>query len=170
MRLAAHLTLAVLIAVAGAGCIGGGPTPRQGDALIDFPVLALDGKVARLSQVIGGRVAVFTFGATWCGPCARQLAEFNKLRAAYPRERLAVIDVDLGEPAALVKRHAAKHRVTFTTVLDPTSKAATAYGVSSIPVTLVVGRDATVVYRGGYTDAGRLKAHIDKALAAAGQP
>ena len=165
MKLVARLVSVAFVAPLLAGCVAG-PKPAKGDKLFDVRVATLDGKATTLSRVIAGRAVVFKFGATWCEPCTRQLAELNRARGAYPSDRLAVIDIDLGEPAALVKRHAAQHGVTFTTVLDPTSKAATVYGVTSIPVTFVAAPDGTVLYRGGYTTFGKLKAHIDEALAA----
>ena len=164
MKLLAHLLCSIAVVLCLVGCVAG-PKPAKGDKLFDVRVTTLDGKPTTLARVIGGRAVVFKFGATWCEPCTLQIAELNQARGAYPSDKLAVIDVDLGEPAALVKRHAAEHGVAFTTVLDPTSKAATVYGVTSIPVTIVAAPDGTVLYRGGYTTFSTLKAYIDEALA-----
>lgn len=167
MKLTAHATVALALAVGAVNCIAGSPRPASGDRLVDVPVLTLDGKTTRLAKVIDGRVALVKFGATWCPPCTRQLGEFVKARKAYPADNLAVIDIDLGEPVALVRRHARTHGVNFTTVLDPTSKAAGVYNVTSIPVTLVIGHDGTILYRGNFSPLNRLKPHIDTALEAA---
>ncbi|MFW6164059.1 MAG: TlpA family protein disulfide reductase [Planctomycetota bacterium] len=164
MKLTAHLALAALLVAGALGCAGGGPRPATDDALRDVPLVTLDGKETNLATLIGDRVAVFKFGATWCPPCTRQLAEFNQVRKAYPDDQVAVIDIDAGEPADLVRRHARKHGVTFTTVLDPQGEAARAYGVQGIPVTIVADRDRTILYRGHYTPFSKLKPHIDSAL------
>ena len=166
----AHIVLAVALVAGALSCIGAGPRPGRGDRLVDVDVATLDGKATRLSEVINGRVAVFKFGATWCAPCTKQLAIFNRIRRAHPAAKLAVIDIDAGEGARLVRSHARKHGVTFTTLLDPASEAAEAYGVTSIPATLVVGHDGVVLYRGGYTPLSRLEGIIKRALAAAAQP
>jgi len=167
MKRLAHVAIAIALAAGALSCIGAGPSPGRGDKLANVKVLTLDGKATSLAKVIGRRAVVLKFGATWCGPCTEQIPELNKVRAAYPSDKLAVIELDLGEPVALVKRHAADHGVAFTTVLDPTSKAAQLYGVTAIPVTLVAAPDGTILYRGGYASADDLKPHIDNALAPA---
>jgi len=170
MKLLAHIALVCALVAGAVACVPTGPTPRRGDRLVDVDVATLDGKATRLSRVINGRVAVFTFGATWCAPCTKQLAVFNRIRRAHPATKVAVIDIDTGEGARLVRSHARKHGVTFTTLLDPASEAAEAYGVASIPATIVVGHDGVVLHRGGYTPLSRLEGIIKRALAAAAQP
>jgi peroxiredoxin len=169
MKLFVRLVLVAVLAAGALGCAGGGPQPGTGGTLRDVPLVTLDGQETSLMKLIGRRVAVFKFGATWCPPCTRQLADFSKVREAYPEDQVAVIDIDAGEPADLVRRHARKHGVTFTTVLDPQGEAAKAYNVTAIPVTIVASRDRTILHRGHYTPFSKLKPHIDSALGAAGK-
>ena len=165
MKVLTHSTFAVAVVLASLACGAPAGKPGKGDKLVDAQLFTLDGKPIKLSEAINGRVAVFKFGATWCGWCNKQLVDFNKVAKTYPKSKVAVMDIDVGEPAAKVRAHAKKANVTFTTVLDPKGAAAGKYNVSGIPVTIVAGHDGIILFRGYYTRFGQLKKYIDRALA-----
>jgi len=137
-------------------CIALGQRPGRGDRLVDVELTTLEGEKTQLLQLINGRVAVFEFGATWCGWCTRQLAEFNTVARRYANDTVAVFDIDVNEGARVVAAHAKAHKVAFQTVLDPNGRAAGRYNVSGIPVTIVAAPDGTILYRGYYTPFDRL--------------
>ena len=140
--------------------------PAQGDKLIDVEVQTLDGQKTTLTKIINGRVAVFKFGATWCGWCNKQLAEFNKVVKNYPKEKVAVFDIDVREGASKVREHAERMKTAFPTYLDPDGAAAARYQVRGIPVTIVAAPDGTILYRRYYTPYEKLEPYIKKALEA----
>lgn len=140
--------------------------PAKGDKLIDVEVLTLDGRRTTLTKVINGRVAVFKFGATWCGWCNRQLGEFNKVAKDYPKEKVAVFDIDVGEGAEKVREHGKRMKLAFTTYLDPKGAAAARYAVRGIPVSIVAAPDGTILFRSYYTPYEKLQPFIKEALGA----
>lgn len=48
-------------------------------------------------------VFVINFWATWCGPCRKELPEFEKIHKAYTAEKVKVLLVSLDFPAQLEK-------------------------------------------------------------------
>jgi thiol-disulfide isomerase/thioredoxin len=48
-------------------------------------------------------VYIVNFWATWCGPCRRELPEFEKIHKAYASEKVKVLLVSLDFPSMLEK-------------------------------------------------------------------
>jgi thiol-disulfide isomerase/thioredoxin len=48
-------------------------------------------------------VYVINFWATWCGPCKRELPEFEKIHQAYSGEKVKVLLVSLDFPSQIEK-------------------------------------------------------------------
>jgi thiol-disulfide isomerase/thioredoxin len=89
-----------------------------------------------------GRTVVLNFWATWCGPCKMELPTLVAFSAAHPDVPVLFVAVD-GTPEALAA-FAAAHDMPPGQVLlaDPATRAA--YGVSTLPTTVVVGGDGEV--------------------------
>ncbi|MBU1917542.1 TlpA family protein disulfide reductase [bacterium] len=51
------------------------------------------------SHLYQGKVVVFVFWATWCGPCLMKIPELNKLATQYP-EQVSVVSIALQTPEA----------------------------------------------------------------------
>ena len=75
-------------------------------AMAQPPALSGDGKRHLQSlalfegsptPVYGNRPILVTFFASWCPPCTAEFRELNKLRAAFPEDRLAILAVNLFE-------------------------------------------------------------------------
>jgi len=91
-----------------------------------------------------GRVVVLDFWATWCGPCVAAIPHMNELAEEF-RGRDIVFLAVTDEDEARVKAFLAKRPIDAVIGLDAGRKTARAFGVNSIPHTVIVGRDGTVV-------------------------
>src|SRR4030081_663955 len=96
--------LIALSAAAGAGCASLGPAaPVLGAALAAAALpatrlVALDGTATDLRTVVGGRVAVVSFWATWCDACVGEIDALKRLEAqAGTRLDAVVVSVAVGE-------------------------------------------------------------------------
>jgi peroxiredoxin len=135
----------------------------------DFSLTTVDGQTAKLSDE-RGKVVLIDFWATWCPPCRASLPH---LQDAYNNESwanrgLVVWAVNAHESADDVSNFLARNQYTFTALLDSDGAAMSAYGVSGIPMTVIVGRDGVVkkVLVGYEPDSGReVDEAIEKALA-----
>ncbi|MEA2538007.1 MAG: hypothetical protein QOF11_2241 [Chloroflexota bacterium] len=110
-------------------------------------LVSLDGNPIRLHD-FAGRPLWIVFWATWCTPCQQEAGE---IRAAYHAHRdagLAVLAVDIQEPAAAVRDYALNHDLDYTIGLDATAAVRALYGGWGLPSHFFV--DGTGVIRDRY--------------------
>lgn len=117
----------------------------------------------------GKEVVVLDFWATWCPPCREGLPVLNKIAADYADKPVRVYAVNLREPKDKAVEYLKKASLdSFVLALDE-GKTATAYGIMSIPTTLVIDRagNLSAFHVGLAPDLeATIKGDIDKALAA----
>jgi len=114
---------------------------RIGESAPDFvasdrdrgPLLTdLDGKPIRLAD-FAGKPLWIVFWTTWCTPCQQ---EASHIRAAYHAHRadgLAVLAVDIQEPAAAVREYTVNHQLDYDIGLDPAAAVKDLYGAWGLP-------------------------------------
>ena len=134
----------------------------------DFSLTTVDGATVHLSNE-KGKVVLLDFWATWCGPCRMSLPHVQQASAndAWASRGLVVWAVNNQESPADVDRFLTQNNFSFTVPMDQTGAVMSAYGVSGIPTTIIVGRDGTVKDEFvGYGDASaaQIDAAIEKAL------
>jgi len=121
-----------------AAALEGKPAPQVN-------LTTLDGKSFRLGD-LRGSVVVLDFWATWCGPCRESLPHLQKLSADKDRFKkgLRVLAVNAGEQQPVVKKFVDENRLTMPIPMDPGRSARTAYRVTALPTTVVIGKDGVV--------------------------
>ena len=92
-----------------------------------------------------GETVVVNFWATWCGPCRSEIPDLSAFQQAHPEVHLLGVSVDERMSAAGVRAAARRLGAEYTILLDPTSAAAGPYNVSTLPTTIVIGPDGTVM-------------------------
>lgn len=107
----------------------------------DFSLATLDGSRVALSG-LRGQTVVLNFWATWCGPCRIELPTLVDFAADHPDIPVLYVAVD-GEPEAL-RRFASEHDMPLKDVLVADQATYRAYGVSTIPMTVVVGPEGEI--------------------------
>lgn len=109
------------------------PAPA-GTPLPDLMVRTLDGREVPL-RGFAGRPVVVNLWATWCPPCRREMPALQAAQAANPD--LHVVFINVREPAGVVERYLAGHRLALrNVVLDPAGRVATQLGAAGYPTTL----------------------------------
>ncbi len=111
-----------------------------------FQISDLSGTKGGLKAGQGG-VTLVNFWASWCGPCAVEFPNLNKLAGDYKAKgvRVLAINIDKDRPSAdrFLTRYA-KEGTALTVLLDPTSKTAEAYGTKAMPTTYIVDAKGVV--------------------------
>lgn len=107
-----------------------------------------DGKEVPWSA-LRGRVVLVNFWATWCLPCLKEMPALDRLQARFGRDDLVVAAVSIdrgGRPTAepWLESHGIKN---LTLYLDPQSRAALAFRVAELPVSVLIDRSGNVVGR-----------------------
>jgi len=117
----------------------------EGQPAMDFTLDQLgDAKPIQLSG-LKGKVVVLDFWATWCGPCRGWLPIVAKVRREYESKGLLVFAVNERETEQKVKDYLAKQSLDIPVLLDLSGNVGMSYHATSIPLTVVVGRDGRVV-------------------------
>lgn len=145
------------------------PAPTQpapaADPAPDFTVLDKDGRQVKLSDHFG-KPLVINFWASWCGPCCRELPVFDAAAKAHAGEiEFMMINLTDGysETVDGVNQFIADNGYTFPVYFDTEDSAATAYGISPIPMTVFIRADGTVLDSHiGSMDAATLQSYLDQ--------
>jgi thiol-disulfide isomerase/thioredoxin len=82
-----------------------------------------------------GRVLFLDFYASWCDPCRLETPLVERYARAHPG--VAVVPIDVGEPAAVASRFAKKFDL-HGVVLDPTSSAQGFFAIQGFPTVVVI--------------------------------
>jgi peroxiredoxin len=114
---------------------------------------AFDGRGIRLHD-LAGKPLWIVFWATWCIPCQQ---EAGGIRAAYDAHRgegLAVLAIDIQEPAAAVHEYAIAHDLDYAIGLDSTAAVKALYGGWGLPSHFFLDRNGVIRdrYLGQLTD------------------
>ena len=119
----------------------------QGDAA-DFTVYDADGASVTL-QSKQGKPVFLNFWASWCGPCKSELPD---LEAAYQQygDQIEFMMINLtdgsSETVDGVRAFLEENGYTFPVYYDTDESAALAWGVSSIPTTVLIGPDGKYLH------------------------
>ena len=117
----------------------GKPSPAPDWTLAD----ARTGQNVRLHDEKGRRPVVFSFWATWCGPCRQELPHVQRVFERY-KGRVAFYGVNSSDGTQAMTAFAAQQGWTFPLLADPQSVAATRYGADTIPLLVVVDINGSI--------------------------
>jgi thiol-disulfide isomerase/thioredoxin len=121
-----------------------------------------------------GKVIVINLWASWCGPCRREVPEYEKIRDAFAGREVEFIGLTTEDPqtsAGRVKKFLRATSFSFRLGwADPATARTLMNGQESIPQTLVIDADGRVVdHWTGYIpriSGDKLTAAINQALEA----
>ena len=123
-----------------------------GTKFIDFEMKTPDGKPVKLSDYVGkGKVVLVDFWASWCGPCRREIPNLVETYAKYKGKNFEIVGVSLDQDDAAWKDAIKKLNMTWPQMSDLKfwqSEGAQLYAVNSIPHTVLIDGEGTIIARG----------------------
>jgi len=111
-----------------------------------FTLPDLNGRTVS-SKEFAGKVAVLSFGATWCDSCTSELKSLEHLQARFPNDVVVYFVALDGRGDKDVKPFMEKGGFRVATLIDPKMAVAREHGIRWIPVTVLVDRQGVMVGR-----------------------
>lgn len=125
----------------------------QPTAIGDFSLKNIEGGLFRLNDILGRKIIVVEFWATWCTPCKKLLKRLNTIQKQY-RGQVEVVAISVDEASAFsaIESYIKVRGFEFTVLLDADSKVARIYNPTlKVPYTMIVNYQGEIVYtRPGY--------------------
>ena len=125
-----------------------------------LPVVTLsdmNGKKVNVSDLgKTGKITVFSFWATWCIPCKKELSELDKVYEEWQKKYnldLVAVSIDDVRNTAKVKTYVNGEGWTYNVLLDINQDLKRAMGIQSVPYTVLVDKKGNIVYiHNGYIE------------------
>jgi thiol-disulfide isomerase/thioredoxin/tetratricopeptide (TPR) repeat protein len=146
--------IACLCGVVATGVVLAVPAASRAAAQVGDPIQiqfkAVDG--SRVStDALHGKLIVFDFWATWCGPCMQMVPHMVELNEKYASKGLQIVGVSLDEDRAAMLRTIKQKGMAWPEYFDGAgweNKIWKQYGSNGIPFTILVGPDGKALYAG----------------------
>lgn len=129
------------------------------NSLPDLILTNLEGKSRALKTdfVQTDKLYVFSFWATWCGPCIEELEAINEVEADWKKTinfEILAVSTDDSRTQKRVKPLANGKDWTFEVLLDTNQDFKRALSIVNIPYLIVVKNNAIVHVQSGYAAGG----------------
>lgn len=143
----------------------GTPVAAVGQPAPDVRLDYLDGGVEQVSELRGTPLLV-NFWSSTCPPCVAEMPVFQAL-ATRADGRVRVIGVDVTDTDAGAADLLRRTGVTYRNAADPTGQLFATFGGTSLPRTVLIGADGTVLamHQGALDAAGLTALLADNGIA-----
>lgn len=126
----------------------------------NFMLEDLNGDYVELNELLGEGPILISFWATWCKPCAEELAQFKKIYNEFKDDGLIMLGIstDNEKSIAKVKPYIKSKGYNFTVLLDTNSEVARKFYARAVPYTVVLDKHGNIVYQHlGYKKGDEIK-------------
>lgn len=130
--------------------------------LPDLNLNSIDGKQVSLKNDFSekDKIYIFSFWATWCGPCVNELDEMNDLQAVWKKEvnfEIIAVSTDDARTQKRVKPLVNGKGWDYKILLDVNQDFKRLLSIANIPYTIVVKNNQIVHVQNGYVPGNELE-------------
>ncbi|MCY3834082.1 MAG: redoxin domain-containing protein [Chloroflexi bacterium] len=111
-----------------------------------FVVETLDRASVKLAD-LRGRITLLNFWGTWCGPCRREMPEFQKAYEEWNARGFEILAIAYNDSEAAMADFRAEFGLSFPLALDKSGEINDAYGIQTRPSSYLVDQDGVILAR-----------------------
>jgi len=111
----------------------------------DFSIMLDTGETITLAD-LRGHVVLLNFWGTWCGPCRREMPDFEALYEQYGKDGFVVLALAQRDTASSVAQFRKDYGLTFLLALDEEQRVNTLYDVPGQPSSFLIDQNGVIVY------------------------
>ncbi len=115
----------------------------EGNLAPEFSLTTVDGEELTLSE-IRGNVVLLNFWGTWCGPCRREMPEFQKAFEEWHEKGFEIVAIAFNDTEEAIKAFRDEFDLSFTLALDESGDINDDYAVQTRPSTYILDRDGVI--------------------------
>jgi peroxiredoxin len=112
-----------------------------------FRVRTLDGRAIDSNELIGKKVVVLRFQASYCKPCVKESAELSKLADRYENRGVEFIAIHVQDTYTDTQRFVKRTKATYPVALDPRLNLGNRFEFKGTPFTVVIDRKGEIAAR-----------------------
>lgn len=117
----------------------------------------MNGKKVKVSDyTTKGKITVFSFWATWCVPCKKELTNMADLYEEWQKKynmQIVAVSIDDSRSTTKVKPYVEGQRLNFEVLLDVNQDFKRQLNIQSVPFTVIADASGKIVYmHSGYVD------------------
>ena len=113
----------------------------------DFVLRDLNGRKFRLSDFRGKQPVLIIFSATWCTFCREEIPHFKSIHAAYAKQGLEIVNIDIQESKEKVAKFTVKYGLPYRVLLDEDGTVGGIYDIRGVPSMVLVDPNGNILCR-----------------------
>ncbi len=129
-----------------AGDLGPAVGLVEGNRAPAFTIDTLDATSLSLSD-LSDKVVLLNFWGTWCGPCRREMPEFQKAYETWGARGFEIVAIAYNDSEAAMADFRDEFGLSFTLALDDSGDINDAYAIQTRPSSYLLGRDGLILAR-----------------------
>ena len=141
-----RVTIAALLMIAALSAVSLSRAGQSPEKVSDFSLKDIEGKAVSLND-FRGKLVLINFWATWCGPCLDEMSVLRQVQDQWREKGLVVLLINMGENASRVRGYVKRYALALPVLLDPNTELFVKLGVRTLPTSLLIDSDGTIVAR-----------------------